>query len=116
MLRYLFCVLLAPVAIVAASSVHAADTLPAEQVNVTIPNTELDNPDRAGDVYARLVIAAHQACDVAPAYDPAVEFFNAVCREDALNDAVRHLDRPALTQLRQRDVEAASPKMRVGKR
>ncbi len=105
MLRYLFCVLLAPVAIAAAPA-RAADTTPAENVAVTVRTADLDDPARAREVYARLDVAAHRACDASPAYDVAVRAANEACRDDALDEAVRHLNRPALTAAREADLQA----------
>lgn len=111
MLRYLFCVLLAPVAV--SVPAHAADTAPAEQVSVTLRTADLDDPARAGEIYARLDAAAHRACDASPAYDVSVRAANAACRDDALDEAVRHLDRPALTAAREADVQARAATLKA---
>ena len=115
MLRYLFCVLLMPVA----ASPALAQNLPVEEVSLTVRNTDLDDPAQAREIYARLEDAAHKACDAAPRHDVAVEAANAACRKDALAAAVRHLDRPALTAVladaRRADAQAETLKARRGR-
>ena len=83
-----------------AASPALAQTVPVEEVSLTVRNSDLDDPARARDVYARLENAAHTACDAAPRHDVAVEVTNAACREDALDATIRHLGRPALTAVR----------------
>ena len=107
MLRYLFCVLLAPCAAMPVLAQPAlAQTAPVEEVSVTLRTADLSDPARATEVYARLEQAAHKACDATPWNDVTIAAANAACRDDALEDAVRHLGWPALTAVHTADVEA----------
>lgn len=116
MLRYLFCILLVP-ASVAAAPAHAqvlgSDNT--EAVTMSTRGVDLRDPAQARAFYARMETVAHQVCDTAPDASPWVVAENADCRERALDEAVRYLNRDALTAVRQADVtaKAANPALRA---
>ncbi len=107
MFRYLFCVLLAPVAVLAVSPAQAAAPNTAEQTKVSARGVDFSDARQTKAFYGELDKAAHKVCDVPATNDLSVKADSADCRDTALDDAVRRLDKPSLTKLRQMDAGAA---------
>ncbi len=105
MLRYLFCVLLAPVVVLGASQSQARDNT-SEQTTVAIRQADARDEGRARVVYASLQAAAHKVCDVPATNDLSVLADSADCRDRALDAAVARLDQPLLNELRREDSAA----------
>lgn len=105
MLRYLFCVLLAPVMVLGANPAQARDNT-VEQATLSARHVDFNDDRQAQAFYVRLDAAAHKVCDVAPNNDLSVQADSAECRDNALADAVRRLDKPALTRLYQANAGA----------
>lgn len=115
MLRYLFCVLLAPVVVLAPHQAQARDNTP-EQVTVSIRQADTRDEGRARVIYARLQAAAHQVCDVPASNDLSVLADSADCRDRALDAAVARLDQPLLNELRREDAVAQADGLRRPRR
>jgi UrcA family protein len=81
-----------------ATAAPAGDSLPSEKVSYA----DLDISTRAGAqvLYHRIVVAAHQVCDSPGTRDLLLLEMERKCDDQAIDNAVKRVNSPALSQVR----------------
>jgi len=89
-------------AIALAPAAQAGDQSPPYKVTVSFKDIDFNRPEAVEALYKRLQYASKVACDTLEPEVPYREADDRACEREAVQGAVRDVDRPALTALHAR--------------